>query len=553
MTGLLVVCVWHQWYSFDIWYHLALGRDVVRLGSPAASGTVLLQQPAYRNVYWVFQVLAWFVYSLGGMAAVTALLAGLWLATFAIWARTARAFTFPVVGIPLCAIAIVACQLRFEERPEVLSYLFLALHLWLIGQLASGTINKRMAFVWVASQVVWTNVHGYFVLGPAVLAFWLVCVAFQGQRRDRLTRGWRILAGVAAATFVSPFGAGAWGTALEFARYLSEMRAAVTEFRPYPWSGYGWTVGFFWAWSGLVAVLALGDIFRRRNPYEPALGILGVVLGALSARNAPLAVVMSGPLLAQHLEPMSGFVARRGPRLAFPVLTSLLAVTYTGRVLATGSYAPLVSYEYSPGSALAADDYPVQATDYLRSSGFSGSVFAHPSDGSYLEYALPSARPYADTRFIDVGLTRQYFRALRQPSEFQTLHARWSFDAVLINIREDQTHLVSLLADDRTWSLVYADPYRCVLANRGRPAGAALVQGPIRFYAGQKFERPVDYNAAGSWLQGLAEAGRTDLFALALRQLGAAGDFPEEFRASARAYAMKVGSAEIAEAARTPR
>ncbi len=411
MTLLLVVCVCHQWYGFDIWYHLALGRDVVRFGSPDVSGTVLLHQPAYRNIYWVFQVMAWFVYSLGGMPAVTALLAGLWFATFALWARTAGAFTFPVAGIPLSAAAIVACQLRFEERPEVFSYLFLALHLWLISQLAAGTMNWRKVLVWVASQVLWTNMHGYFVLGPAILAFWLVCGLFQEQRPDRLTRGWQILAGVSAATLVSPFGWGAWGTAFEFARYFSAMRGAVIEFRAYPFSGYGWTVGVFWGWFCLVAILGLGDLVRGRRLYEPALGLLGVALGALSARNAPLAVVMSGPLLAQHLGPMSGFLARRGPRLVFPVLTALLALTYTGRVLATGSYAPLVSYEYSPGSALATDDYPVAATEYLRGRGFSGSLFAHSSDGSYLEYALPSVQPYADTRFIDVGLTSQVLQS----------------------------------------------------------------------------------------------------------------------------------------------
>ncbi len=552
VAALLAVCVCHRWYGFDIWYHLALGREVVRLGSPGAVGTVLLQQPGYRNIYWIFQVLAWVVYSAGGMFAVTGLLAALWFATFALWAKAARAFVFPSAGIPLSAIAIVACQLRFEERPEVLSYLFLALHLWLIGRLAEGTITKRRVRVWVASQVAWTNIHGYFFWGPVVLAFWLVCSSFEGQRADRLKTGWRILGAVLAATLVSPFGLGAWVSVYEFARYFSAMRAAVVEFRPYPLSGYGWTIAFFWGWSALVAFLGFADLVRRRRLYEPALGVLGVALGALSARNAPLAVVMSGPLLAQHLETVSTSLSHRGLRLVFPVMMSLLALAYTGRVLATRSYAPLVSYEYSPGSRLATDDYPVSATEYLRRSRFAGSVFAHPSDGSYLEYALPSVQPYGDTRFIDARLTAEYFRALRQLPEFRELHARWNFDAVLINLLEDQTSLVSLLADSRTWALVYADPYRCVVANRTRAAGVALAQGPIRFYTGQRFERPADYNAAGSWLQGFAEAGRTDLFALALKQLGTAPDFPPEFRAAARAYALKVGSVEIAQAATTP-
>lgn len=548
---LLVVCVFHQWYGFDIWYHLALGREVVQTGSPGASGTVLLHQPAYRNIYWVFQLVAWFAYSLGGMTAVTALLAGAWVAAFALWMSTAKGFAFPALGIPASAIAIVACQLRFEERPEVVSYLLLAAHLWFIGKLDAGTITRNQVLIWVGSQVVWTNVHGYFVLGPVVLALRLVCNRLAKQRRDLNIRGWWILAAVGAATLVSPFGLGAWGTVLEFARYFTEMKRAVIEFRPYPFSGYGWTVAFFWSWSFAVTLLAIQNVVKNRTSlYEPALGLLGVALGASSARNAPLAVIMSGPLLAQHFPRMGGFLARRGFRMLMPALTAVLALTYSAHVLATGSYAPLVSYGYSPGSQLATDDYPVWATEYLRASGFAGSVFAHPSDGSYLEYALPTVRPYGDSRFIDVGLTSQYFRALRNRDEFAGLHAQWNFDAVLVNVREDQISLISLLHERRTWSLVYADPYRCVLANRLTRAGAGIAPGSIRFYTGQSFERSADYNAAGSWFQGFAEAGRDDLFATALRQLGAAQDFPPEFRDAARAYAVRVRSREVAEAAR---
>ena len=551
IIALLIVSTCHSWYGFDIWYHLALGREVVEQASPGASGTVLLHQSGYRNIYWAFQVLAWSAYCLGGMFAVTLLLTLLWLGTFVLWAKTANVSRYPPAGVPLLAVAIVSCQLRFEERPEVFSYLLLALHIWLIGQLAAGTLTRGKVIVWVSSQVAWTNVHGYFVLGPSVLALWIASASLTKYRSDRLATAWKMLGVVSLATTVSPFGLGAWWTVVEFARYFAAMKGAVIEFHAYPFSGYGWTTGFFWAWSCIVIVLALRDVLKRKSSYEPVLGMLGVVLGASSARNAPLAVVMSGPLFAHHVERISECLAVRG-RHVVPGVTAVLALGYIGNVLATGSYAPLVVYEYSPGSKLATDDYPVEATQYLRRNGFSGSLFVHPSDGSYLEFALPSVRPYGDTRFIDSRATERYFRALRDPAAFSALNARWNFDAVLVNIREEQTHLVSLLEDRGTWTLIYADPYRCVLANNRVRTGSALVPGPIRFYAGQTFERPVNYNAAGSWLQGFAEAGRTDLFVTALRQLGAAPDFPPEFRTAARAYALKVGNAEIAEAALAP-
>jgi hypothetical protein len=68
-------------------------------------------------------------------------------------------------------VPLVLLGYRLDPRPEVFSLLFLAVFLAIL-ELA----RRRPAVVWAlpAIQVLWVNMHGLFVLGPAVYALFLV-------------------------------------------------------------------------------------------------------------------------------------------------------------------------------------------------------------------------------------------------------------------------------------------------------------------------------------------------------------------------------------------
>src|SRR5882672_378842 len=85
---LLVVRLCHEWFGPDIWYHLALGERIARTGVMQPADNLILQQPGFVNVYWLFQLLMHGAFELGGIFAISALFVAVWFAAFAFWLRT---------------------------------------------------------------------------------------------------------------------------------------------------------------------------------------------------------------------------------------------------------------------------------------------------------------------------------------------------------------------------------------------------------------------------------------------------------------------------------
>src|SRR5471032_2500214 len=129
IATLLVVRLCHEWFGPDIWYHLALGERIARTGVAQPADNLILQQPGFVNVYWLFQLLVRGVFALGGIVGVSFLFIACWLAAFAGWLRTTGAMRSAPWGWALAFVAVLVCQTRFEERPEVFSFLFLALQI----------------------------------------------------------------------------------------------------------------------------------------------------------------------------------------------------------------------------------------------------------------------------------------------------------------------------------------------------------------------------------------------------------------------------------------
>src|ERR1039457_474520 len=77
--------------------------------------------------------------------------------------RTNLAIPIVVAWLP----AVVMFTGRLCERPELFSLLFLAGFLAVLGR-----AGERPRWLWLlpAIQILWVNCHGFFVLGPMVLA-----------------------------------------------------------------------------------------------------------------------------------------------------------------------------------------------------------------------------------------------------------------------------------------------------------------------------------------------------------------------------------------------
>jgi len=552
----LLLC--HQWFGPDIWYHLYLGERIARTFNPQPADRLVLQQPGYVNFYWLFQLIARGAYALGGIRPVSVLFIAAWAAALGTWLGTAQALRAGAIGPWLALAAVLVCQTRFEARPEVFSYVFLALQIhWLAAWKTEAPRPSWEIARFVLVQALWSNMHGYFALGPMLVALKLVCVAGGSgpdlRHRSGTARALAVLLALTIlASAASPFGLRNLEEVAVLWHFFGAMHRQIQEFLPPGGSPQIalWPIRLFWAYwlcvlaAGIWAWRAAG----RRELFALSLAATGLFLSAQAVRNIPLLVFFSGPLAGAVL-------SRIGParRCERPARLALIA---TGFALSLWIYCGgFHRFIKSPGGFGIAEStlaYPVFFADYVRTSGFMGSVFNTGMDGGYLEFHCPALRPYGDSRFTDAALVDEYFRAVRRAGDFRQLQQRVSFDAVLLPIVDSRDVIVSLLRDP-DWRLAYADSSRAFIASRRSAAGAAAETLEPRFYRGEDLSLPRYAAAAVEWTSVLAETGERDNLLRALREFAQAPKVPSDIVEIALNQGMGSGDDEIVAAARALR
>jgi hypothetical protein len=134
----------------------------------------------------------------------------------------------------LCVEVGVALSLSLDDRPQMVSYLFVAVLLLLLT-----AARRRPGWLYGLPLlfVLWTNLHGSFLLGLGILALELVTTLVR-PRFGRLSVAERLtrrqagvsLAGAAVATLVNPFGPHVYASAVGVT-FNSSIRQLIQEWQ----------------------------------------------------------------------------------------------------------------------------------------------------------------------------------------------------------------------------------------------------------------------------------------------------------------------------------
>jgi hypothetical protein len=454
----LVLLLCHEWFGPDIWYHLYLGGRVAQTLTAQPSDRLLLQQPDFINFYWLFQLGVRGVYALGGLYPVSLLFLALWAGIAAVWLKTTGALRAGAAGPWLALAAVLVCQVRFEARPEIVSYLFLALQIhWLAAWKMDRAPAKAMLLGFTLVEALWANMHGYFVFGPLLVGLKLTAAALSGEappgprRLPGWVGLWQLLGLTLLASIASPFGLRNWQEVAVLWHFFGAMHHQIQEFLPpgeRPQIDL-WSIRLFWAyWLALLAGgVWVARIAGHRHLFALFLAAVGLGLSAQAVRNIPLAILFGAPLL--------GLILARRHRFRNEV-PFRLAIVGTGTALAlwivAGGFHRFVKAPGGFGIRESTLAYPVGFAGYVRDTGFSGAIFNNGTDGSYLEFHCPGLRPYGDSRYVDVPLVDGYFRAVRRSADFRELQPQLAFDAVLLPVVDGWEVILSLLRDPQ-WRL----------------------------------------------------------------------------------------------------
>jgi hypothetical protein len=285
----------------DFWWHLTTGRLVLDGGAvPAVDPFSFAYDGPWVAHEWLGEVLIAALVDAVGFP-VTAGVFGV---------GTAAALLVPAVALvrrgtavrallPWIVIGAYTLASFATVRPQVLSWLLLALLMAILMRLDAR--DRMLPWVVIPLMLVWANLHGLYVIGLGVIG---VYVAFSLVGRTPLApRRWTaagMLAGAAVASVITPAGPAGLIYPLRYLRQDDWGTAFIAE-----WQSVDFTDPRQWG----IALLIVGVLLLGRRPtsgWLATVAVLGLAAAVIAVRNAPLAIVMSMPMLATALNAWLG-------------------------------------------------------------------------------------------------------------------------------------------------------------------------------------------------------------------------------------------------------
>lgn len=296
----------------------------------------------------------------------------------------------------------------------------------------------------------WTNTHGSFPLGLALLGGLLVgqvlddllannAAAFGYLERNRLLRYLGFGVGGTLLGALNPVGP----RILWFPVQLLGRREALEGV--VEWQAPSFTTSPEIVFLGLVPVVAIAA--RRGAPWRDLFPAVCFVLGGfLAIRNISIAAVVVVVLLAPSFRDMFG--AEDGTSV------NLISRTLGPAVCAAGILVAAIVVG-QPGLNL--DLYPVEEVDYLEARGLTGTADAglihREAVGNYLAYRYgPESSVFIDDRFdfYPTMVTKDHL-VLLDGGDYGAVLDRWDGEVVLW---EAETVLADWLAESDRWDVV---------------------------------------------------------------------------------------------------
>lgn len=483
VLALLALLTLRQVGSLDAGFHLRAGNWILAgHGWPRLDPfTYTVTDRPYVDMSWGYQVLLALAERLAGAPGMVLLQVALVLVIFALvllTARLVRADSTSLLLFPL--LGVLAAEMRYEVRPELLSYAFLALVLYLLQRHAEG----RKSPLWLLPVVflVWANCHSLFILGWAALGCFAAGTWLRDRRLDRRLTGWA--AASVAVTLLNPYGFEGvlfpftLGTRLEsgnvFAQGIGEFQSPfhlpVTAMRPFhPWVPISAFTLLF-----VAVLLSLPSLLKQRRFQGALLALPFLYLSAGMVRNIPLLVVACLPgaiwglplgRLLQRVAPrrLPGRVLRQGMMLVVLLVTVVL-----GLRVSTDAYYLATRRADRFGLGWNRETLPLAAAEYLNDAGLEGRGLNHLNFGGYLMWARPEP-VFIDGRLEVIGekFYGYYRNVLSSESALEAAVRRYDIGWVVFPFKIERSLLQALSGSVR-WRLVYYDALAAVFVRADR-------------------------------------------------------------------------------------
>lgn len=403
-------------YDYDVWFHMRTGEYILRNHTiPTAD---VFSYTAYGHPWitheWLSGVILYLVYSIGGLSALTVFKSMMITATFAVLTVfSVKRGVSAYVAVPVSLLAAVLAKERFLERPELFTFLFMAVYMCVLDSIGAERDDRPGARVWAlpAIMVFWANAHAGALFGLVIIGAYAFGEAatymfnqglFDGMKSALESRRFRSIALVflvtVAAGLVNPNTYHVYTLPFYALKIDKETGLGVEEFAPPNMAADSL---FFFAFAAALVVIVL-NIKKAKTEHLTLFALFSYSAFRYNRNISVWAIVMV-PLLGVCANEMAGRLLKG----RIPLDKRALAVLYAAAiVIFTAGYIsrPVKLGWWGAGANYAR--FPEKALQFLDREGIGGNMYNSYEFGGYIVWRGYPKRPvYVDGRndiYIDL-------------------------------------------------------------------------------------------------------------------------------------------------------
>ena len=445
----------------DLWWHIRTGELILSTHRWATTDPYSYTSAGapWMSCEWLGDVFFAVVYGLGGLRGLEVLLAVLASAVIlALYAFATLRSGNCKAAFLVSAVLLALANASFNLRPQMLGYLFLILTLIALELFRQG--KQRAVWLLPVLFLFWVNTHGSWIIGLGTFALYFFAGLMSFQIGSLETRRWtnaerlrlEIVFLLSLLVIpITPYGVRLAGYPFTVASSLPISVASILEWQVMPFNLAGGKI-----FLALLLGFFLAQVVFRFSWHfaELVLFLFGTAMACLHVRFLLLFVPFFAPLAATML-------ARWAP--AYNKAKDQYLINFA---LMAGIGIAMV--HYSPGKAdmekRVAEQFPVQALEYMRAHSVPGPLFNSYGFGGYMIEA--GYKTFIDGRselFEQTGVLGDYMHVtLLKPGALEVLGG-YGIQSCLL---ERDEPLATLLASSPDWNKVYSDPVSALYVKR---------------------------------------------------------------------------------------
>ncbi len=367
---------------------------------------------------------------------------------------------------------------RSTLRPEIFSYLFIAIFLYIL--IDSEKYPERNRIFWlVPLQLLWVNMHVFWSIGIMLVGGFLfekIILNYKDLKNNLFIKKLALLfIALTSVSFINPNGISGvlYHYPQNFPLKISENLSLLHfQYTLAPWNNI--SVALF---GPLVFLLAASFIlsFRQKRIFYFMGSIATAVLGFLILRGVALFGLLFLPAISANLNGIFNeakeFLSAKTWRIRsgvknFLIIAFIIALSYSYFIF-LGSHEKFLLYEKPTiGLARLSND----AAQFFKEKRLQGPIFNNADIGSYLIYHLyPHEKVFVDNRFGDAYsasfFDATYLPMLRDENVWRAKLAQYDFNVIFFYYYDQSPNIRTFLHNrmrDSAWALVYADTYNMI-------------------------------------------------------------------------------------------